>query len=162
MSYPEPLLQRLLFLIRVIKKEINHLNYSSYKIFHQTLTLERIVRLDSDPEFAEQLEAFTSRFCRLQDSLGDKLLPIWLESLGEPKRSVIDNLDKAAQLGIRVDADEWLMIRQLRNKMVHEYIEAPEILLEALLAVHDFEPNLVAMAEDIFRDLEIHGIKEVQ
>lgn len=160
MTLTEPLLQRLQFLIRVIKKEINHLDYSSHKIFQQTLTLERISRLDSEPAFAEQLEAFTSRFCRLQDSLGDKLVPVWLESLGEPKRSVVDNLDKAAQLGIRVDADEWLMIRQLRNKMVHEYIEAPEILLEALQAAHDFEPSLVAMAEDIFRDLERHGIKE--
>ena len=162
MSYPEPLLQRLRFLIRVIKKEIYHLNYSSHKIFQQTLTLERVCDLENNPEFAEKLEAFTSRFCRLQDSLGDKLLPVWLESLGEPKRSVVDNLDKAAQLGIRIDADEWLTIRQLRNKMVHEYIEAPEILLEALQAAHNFEPSLLLMAEDIFRDLERHGIKEDQ
>lgn len=78
MTLPEPLFQRLLFLVRVVKKEITHLDYSYHKIFKLPLTLARISSLDRDLEFAEQLEAFTSRFCRLQDSLGDKLLPAWL------------------------------------------------------------------------------------
>lgn len=72
----------------------------------------------------------------------------------------MDNLDKAAKLGIRVDANEWLMMRQLRNKMVHEYIEDPEILLEALQAAYNFIPRLVAMSEDLFHDLDGRGIKE--
>jgi len=43
------------------------------------------------PELAEQVEAFVSRFGRLQDNLGDKLLPELLTALGEKTSVVIDH-----------------------------------------------------------------------
>ncbi len=94
----------------------------------------------------------------MQDNLGDKLLPAWLESLGESSRSVIDNLDKANKLGVKIDSDEWLMIRQLRNKMVHEYIEAKEVFLNTINAAHDYEEELFAFAAEILNDLKARGI----
>lgn len=39
------------------------------------------------------------RFGRLQDTLGDKLLPLLLSLLGEKVSSAIDNLDRAERLG---------------------------------------------------------------
>ncbi len=68
----------------------------------------------------------------MQDTLGDKLLPVWLKLLGEPLGAVVDNLDKAEKLGILTSADDWLEYRQLRNQMVHEYIEDMTILAQAL------------------------------
>ena len=116
MNLSEPLYEKLTFLVRIVEKEIKHLKYSSNKIFVKPLTLEHIRALESNPDFAEQLKAYTSRFCRLQDTLGDKLLPAWLEFLGEPNRSVVANLDKASKLGLQVDPEQWLIVRQLRNK----------------------------------------------
>jgi len=60
---------------------------------------------------SEKLEAFTSRFSRLQDTLGDKLIPQLLLALGEPQSAVMDNLDKAERLGWIENADEWRAIR---------------------------------------------------
>lgn len=160
MNISSPLFEKTTFLIRVVEKEMKHLQYSSDKIFFKPLTLEQIRTLESNPEFAEQLEAYTSRFCRLQDTLGDKLLPAWLEVLGEQSRSVVDNLDKACKLGLQVDPDEWLVIRQLRNKMVHEYIEAEEVFLNAINYAHDYEQSLFLFANDIIQDLQLRRLKE--
>lgn len=159
MNSSNPLFEKTTFLIRVVEKEMKHLQYSSNKIFFKPLTLEQIRNSESNPEFAEQLEAYTSRFCRLQDTLGDKLLPAWLQVLGELSRSVVDNLDKASKLGLQVDPDEWLVIRQLRNKMVHEYIEAEEVFLNAINYAHDYEQSLFLFANDIIQDLQFRRLK---
>jgi len=44
-------------------------------------------------------------------------------------------------------AESWLEMRQLRNQMVHEYIESPAILHEALLRGHGFVPTLIETLE---------------
>lgn len=160
MKIPEDLFEKLTFLVRVVEKEVKHLKYSSNKIFSEPLSYDRIKTLEDNPDFAEQLEAYTSRFCRLQDTLGDKLLPAWLELLGESSRSVVDNLDKASKLGLQVDPDEWLVIRQLRNKMVHEYIEAEEVFLNAINFAHDYEESLFVFSTEIISDIKIRGVKE--
>lgn len=77
--------ERLKFLSRVIDKEIKHLNYAAQQVFDPALPFQAVETLDSNPELAMKVEAFTSRFCRLQDTLGDKLLPALLIALGEPK-----------------------------------------------------------------------------
>ncbi|MBE0440401.1 MAG: hypothetical protein IBX57_11735 [Gammaproteobacteria bacterium] len=160
MTLSTPLYEKLAFLVRVVEKEIKHLNYSSNKIFLKPLTLEHIRTLENNPDFAEQLEAYTSRFCRLQDTLCDKLLPAWLAFLGEPSRSVVDNLDKASKLGVQVDPEQWLIVRQLRNKMVHDYIEAEEVFLNAINFAHQYEHNFFVFADQILQDLKSRGIKQ--
>ncbi len=65
-------IERLKFLRQVIKKEIKHLNYSANKLFSSPFTLERAQELNHNEELAEQLEAFSSRFCRLQDTIGNR------------------------------------------------------------------------------------------
>ena len=58
--------ERLNFLVRVVSKEIKHLDYADSQAFDASLTLERVEKLEQDPALALTLEAFTSRFCRLQ------------------------------------------------------------------------------------------------
>ena len=101
-------IERLKFLRRVVKKEIKHLNYSANKLFTSPFNLERAQELNHNEELAEQLEAFTSRFCRLQDTVGDKLLPTWLNALGEKSTIAIDNLDKAEKIGVLPSVLTWL------------------------------------------------------
>ena len=146
--------ERLDFLSRVVKKEIYHLNYSAKKVFEEHFTEERAKQLDVDESLAEQVEAFTSRFCRLQDTIGDKLLPAWLDSLGEKNKVAIDNLDKAEKIGILPSAEQWLALRQLRNQMVHEYIEDLTILADALQAAYKNLGFIIDFAEAIIQDLE--------
>lgn len=156
----EALRQRLSFLGRVVRKEIQHLNYSEQRAFAKPITIDKVRSMATDEAFAERVEAYTSRFCRLQDTVGDKLLPSWLTALGEQPRAAIDNLDKAERLGVLESADQWLMIRQLRNQMVHEYIEVPEILANALEAAHSYQPALIRCANAILTDLEKRELLE--
>jgi hypothetical protein len=158
----EALLQRLSFLARVVNKEIQHLTYSEQRAFAEPITVDKVRSMATDEPFAERVEAYTSRFCRLQDTVGDKLLPNWLIALGEQPGAAIDNLDRAERLGILESADQWLMIRQLRNQMVHEYIEVPEILANALEAAHTYQPSLIACARAVLADLERRSVLETQ
>jgi hypothetical protein len=52
-------------------------------------------------------------------------------------------LDRAEKLGWLKSVDDCLVIRKLRNQMVHEYIEDKQILVDALNAGHAFVPTLV-------------------
>lgn len=90
--------------------------------------------LDRDPELAERLEAFVSRFGRMQDTIGEKLLPRWLQAQGETPGSMIDVLRRAERLNIIEDAALWLDIRQRRNQLIHEYAGEPRLFAEAVAA----------------------------
>ncbi|WP_051640842.1 hypothetical protein [Thiomicrorhabdus sp. Milos-T2] len=74
--------------------EIDLLLYAESKAFNPPLTLRLVEDLEHEPDLSLRLEAFTSRFCRLQDTLGDKLLPNLLETLQEPKSPFLVNLQK--------------------------------------------------------------------
>lgn len=153
-------LERLAFLRRVVDREIHHLNYSAGKIFHQPFTFELAKQLTSNEELAEQLEAFISRFCRLQDTLGDKLLPAWLDILEEKTNIAIENLDKAEKIGVLPSVELWLELRQLRNQMIHEYIEDLTILVDALQTAHKNIHFLIGVADAINTDLDSRGVRK--
>ncbi|MBB3189431.1 hypothetical protein [Halomonas cerina] len=150
--------ERLAFLHRVVSKEIQHLQFSSGRVFDQPLDVDRAATLANDEAFAERVEAFASRFCRLQDTVGDKLLPVWLQALGEKRGAVVDNLDKAEKLGMLESADRWLAIRQIRKQMIHEYIESAQVLADALNAAHDYQEKIISFANAMLADAQKRGL----
>lgn len=148
--------ERLRFLTRVVDKEIKHLDYAANQTFGVKLTLEAVEKLDENPELAMRIEAFASRFCRLQDTLGDKFLPALLKALGEPERALLINLDKAEKYGWLRSSENWLALRQLRNQMIHEYIENAQTLFDALTTANrhidflkDFAGKLERQVSDV-------------
>lgn len=157
MTLAEGIRLRLQFLARVVHKECGHLAHTDQRLFELPFSVERAEQLDSDPETAERVEAFVGRFGRLQDTLGDKLLPLLLAALGETTAAMIDNLDKAERLDLIDSADDWLAMRKLRNQMVHEYVEDPEILASALQSGHGFVATLVGTANRMLGEIEARG-----
>ena len=145
---------RLQFLKRVVRKECQHLVTTDQRLFGTLFTLARACQLETDPDLAERVEAFVGRFGRLQDTLGDKLLPVLLVALGETPAAAIDNLDRAERLGLIVSADEWMTLRKLRNQMVHEYVEDLAVLASALQTGHDFVPVLTYAANKLIAEIE--------
>jgi uncharacterized protein with HEPN domain len=145
---------RLQFLVRVVRKECGHLAATDQRLFGDPFTPERARQLETDPDLAERVEAFVGRFGRLQDTLGDKLLPALLIALGETPAAVIDNLDRAERLELIVSADEWMTMRKLRNQMVHEYVEDMAVLASALQTGHDFVPVLINAANKLIAEIE--------
>ncbi len=60
--------------------------------------------------------------------------------------SALDNLDRAARLGLLAGpSEQWIAARALRNRMVHEYIRRPELLAEALNEAHRAVPMLLGL-----------------
>lgn len=148
---------RLQFLTRVARKECQHLFSTDQRLFEQPFTVERARQLDTDPDLSERVEAFVGRFARLQDTVGDKLLPIFLLALGETPAAAIDNLDRAERLGLLESADEWMAMRQLRNQMVHEYVEDLTVLTSALQTGHAFVPALIAVGNKLTAEIDRRG-----
>ncbi|NBW67867.1 MAG: hypothetical protein EBR47_04040 [Betaproteobacteria bacterium] len=146
MSLPASHQERLAFLARVTEKECLHLLQTDARLFGDLFTVEEVQKIEIDPILAERLDAFVSRFGRLQDTVGDKLLPALLISMAEKPGAAIDNLDRAEKLGFIESAEAWMEMRRLRNQMVHEYIEDLVILASALRAGHTFVPSLVKSA----------------
>lgn len=154
MTIDQPIALRLQFLVRVVRKERAHLEGTDQRLFAEPFTPARAAELEQDPQLAERVEAFVARFGRLQDTLGDKLLPVLLGALGESPGAAIDNLDKAERLGLIASADEWMAIRKLRNQMVHEYVEDLTVLASALKSGHDFVPVLARTADNLIAEIE--------
>jgi len=148
---------RLKFLARVVRKECQHLATTDQRLFASVFTLEQAARLEKDPDLAERVEAFVGRFGRLQDTVGDKLLPLLLFALGENPSAAIDNLDRAERLGLVKSADEWMIMRNIRNQMIHEYVEDPVVLISALQTAHAFVSTLIDTADKMIAELERRG-----
>lgn len=138
--------ERLRFLVETVLAESVHLQLTDARLFAQPMTAQRAQSLKSDQDLAERVDAFVARFGRLQDTLGDKLLPRLLEWLAEPVGPAIDNLVRAERLGLIHSGEAWVEARQLRNFMIHEYVRDPQRLASALNQGHAWVPLLVDAA----------------
>jgi hypothetical protein len=88
---------------------------------HFPLNREHYLQLQ--PEDLSFFDQLIFRFSKLQDSMGGKLFPAILENLGEEVQGVpfIDLLDKLEEFNIIPSADEWMLLRETRNIVTHEY-----------------------------------------
>ena len=150
-------LQQLQFLARIVRKEIRHLRLTDARLFPVPFSRRKAEQLEDDVELSERVDAFVTRFGRLQDTLGDKLLPQYLNAVGEAVGPVIDNLNRAEKLGLLTSAELWVTLRDLRNEMIHEYMEDLDKLTNALNKGHEHVDTLTEDAERILADLESRG-----
>lgn len=93
----------------------------------------------------------------MQDTVGDKLLPVFILALGETPAAAIDNLDRAEHLGLLASADEWMAMRQLRNQMVHEYVDDLTVLTSALQTGHAFVHALIEVGNKLMAEIDRRG-----
>jgi uncharacterized protein with HEPN domain len=126
--------ERLTQILTLVEKEDRLLCGVRERLFQgPQLDAARLSALLETPEGIDRLESFTSKFCRMQDTFVDKLLPIYLRCLGELPGSAIDNLRRAEQLALIENAEGWVEMRLLRNRLVHEYVNDISVLSEQLL-----------------------------
>ena len=138
--------ERLRFLVETVLAESALLQSTDDRLFAQPMTAQRAEALKSDPDLAERVDAFVARFGRLQDTLGDKLLPRLLDWLAEPVGPAIDNIARAERLGLVASGQAWIEARQLRNFMIHEHVRDAARLASALRQGHAAVPLLVQAA----------------
>lgn len=136
-------LGRFLHTLNIVYREGRHLAFSRQHLFAQAIDADWVRGLEEAPELAERLEAFVSRFGRMQDTMADKLLPRWLMALAETPGSQIEVLNRAERLGVLADVEAWLEARQLRNRLVHEYMDDPEAFAGDILLARDYSGLLL-------------------
>lgn len=124
--------ERFVKTLHIVWREGGHLSYSWHRFFPGPIDASWITALAQEAEAAERMDAFVSRFGRMQDTIADKLLPRWLQALAEQPGTQIDTLNRAEQLQVVVNVSNWLEARKLRNRLVHEYMEDPEEFAEGL------------------------------
>lgn len=119
-------------LVRITAKEVRYLERTVNRLQNANIDLAWVESLENNDEHSEMLDAFVSRYGRLQDTLGDKLLPALLRLNLERTGSQLDNLLRAEKLGWIESTQDWIEYRELRNRLVHEYMESASDLLSAL------------------------------
>lgn len=154
---------RFLWTLDIVAREGVHLSYSWGRLFSQPIDAAWVRGLEGRPELAECLEAFVSRFGRMQDTIADKLLPRWLIALAETPGSQIETLNRAEKLGVMEDVERWLEARKLRNRLVHEYLESPEIFAEDLALAKEYS-HLLLDSYNRLREFAVNrmGINETR
>lgn len=135
---PLSVLERFLFTLQIVRREGQHLQWSHTRLFADSIDTTWVTALDKSPERAETLGAFVSRYGRMQDTIADKLLPRWLLALAERPGSQIETLNRAERLGVIDDTTTWLEARQLRNRLVHEYMTDAEGFAADLLLAQEY------------------------
>jgi hypothetical protein len=114
-------------------KERSYLEYSASTLAQHAFDDNFIALTQQQPALAEKVDAFVSRFGRLQDHVGEKLLPQFAMLLGEkPSASMLDLLNLAEKRGWVPDVMQFIQARKLRNLLVHEYMHDEALFLEAL------------------------------
>lgn len=116
-----------------LKKDFGDL-FISLESLKASFTKCRNIGVKEKYNFEEQesFDSLSSRFARTSDIYTQKILKTIFILLREHPKSFIDNANLAEKLEIIPSADELIIIRDLRNEIVHEYklIELPRIYKE--------------------------------
>lgn len=132
LAYLPEYTENALLALNLAKKEVAHLAYTHRTLFGQQIDLSWVRSLAQRDDLAEKIDAFVSRFGRLQDHIGEKLIPRFVALLGSTPASLLDNLAYAEKAGWVNNAESFISARKLRNLLVHEYMSEAELFLEAL------------------------------
>lgn len=136
--------QRLAQLVTLIDKESEHLNSVRHRLLGENCNVDeqRLQLLLANDIGIDRLESFGAKFARMQDSVVDKLIPAVLRQAGENAGAAIDNLTRMEKLELIASADDWLAMRGLRNRLIHEYIDKPQDLALTLQRACQFTSQM--------------------
>jgi len=86
------------------------------------------------PEELSFIDQLIFRFSKLQDTMGVRLFPSLLSYLGEDiqGKPFIDQLTKLEELSVIPSSNEWLLLRETRNIVIHEYPFNAEEVIDGL------------------------------
>jgi hypothetical protein len=86
--------------------------------------------LDIKPSELGVLDQMAYRFSKLQDSVGEKVLPLLLDFAEEPlspTATFAEKLQRLEKIGAITSAEQWRLLREVRNQLAHEYPDLPAI-----------------------------------
>jgi len=151
-----------LLALALARKEMAHLAYTQRTLFAQPIDLQWVQSLAEREDLAEKIDAFVGRFGRLQDHIGDRLIPRFARLLGESPKSLLDVLAYAEKIGWVDNAETFVGSRKLRNLLVHEYMTDAELFLESLRAAEGATHMLMEVVSRIAQHAGTLGLEGIQ
>lgn len=146
--------------LEVAEKEASHLAYSHRTLYAHAIDRQWVEALSQSDDLSEKIDAFVGRFGRLQDHIGEKLIPRFAALLGENTKTMLDALAFAEKMEWIEDAEAFFGARKLRKLLVHEYLTDPALFLEALQAADQEAQMLLAIFARIAWHAETIGLIE--
>jgi len=147
-----------LLALDLARKEVALLAYTHRTLFAQAIDLDWVRSLAQREDLAEKIDAFVSRFGRLQDHIGEKLIPRFAALLGSTPKSLLDSLAYAENAGWVESAEAFVSARKIRNLLVHEYMAEADLFLEALQTADEATHMLTDTVSRIERQARELGI----
>lgn len=144
--------------LELAEKEVAHLAYTHRTLFAQPIDLQWVQALATREDLAEKIDAFVGRFGRLQDQIGEKLIPRFVALLGSAPKSLLDNLAYAERADWIDSAEEFVGARKLRNLLIHEYMAEAELFLDALQAAEGATHLLIDAVAKIKQQADTLGL----
>lgn len=135
--------------LELAQKEVTHLIYTHQTLFIQDIDLDWVQSLSKNEAQSEKIDAFVSRFGRLQDHIGEKLIPSFAALLGEFPKSLLDVLAYAERMGWVDNVETFVSTRKLRNLLIHEYMMNTKLFLETLQAANKATFVLITVIDKI-------------
>ncbi len=144
----------------VIKNIETHINRLE-KAVNEIKNLNSIKEVDLEKfDVIKTIDSFIFRFMKLQDYMGQKFFRVFLEEIGEysDDMSLLDILDKLEKLKFIENAEEWIKIRKLRNKLAHEYPESYEEIKNDLILAVEYYNTMKKIYHNMKNYLKQKGI----
>ena len=132
---------------KLLEKQLQQMNKAAAGL---RWSLERCQPLDVGQltlEDEEKFETLTARFARMSDILIQKIFRLVDELDLESPGTVRDRINRAEKKGLIGAARDFVVIRELRNAIAHEYEESA--LAEIHREVLRLTPQLLAAPERI-------------
>ena len=138
-----------LLALELARKEAAHLRYTHSTLFALNIDTVWVQQLAVQGDLAEKVEAFVSRFARLQDHIGERLIPRFAALMGESPKTMLDVLSFAERMQWIQSAEAFFGARKLRNLLVHEYMSDVQLFMQALLTARDAAETLFQVVQAI-------------
>lgn len=92
------------------------------------------------------------RFSKLQDTMGEKIFSLILLSVEEniSNKTFLDILNRLEELEV-VDKDEWLLLREIRNNIAHEYSFNADEVVDNINLIVDKSQLLINRYQKIYQ-----------
>lgn len=136
-------------IVNVCDRHADRLNWAMRELqTHFPLSADRLENL-SDIEIAV-LDQFSTRFGKLQDAMGAKLFPAILELTKEQGefKAFVDKLNQLEKIGAIRSAEDWLLLREVRNAFAHDYPDDLELQANVLNQSYLLAKDLLTTFED--------------
>ncbi len=142
--------QPIIEILKICERHADRLNWAMTELQpHFPLSATSLGDL-TDLEIAV-LDQFSTRFGKLQDAMGAKLFPAILELTKEQGelKAFIDKLNRLEKIGAIQSADDWLLLREVRNAFSHDYPDDLELQASVLNQAYQLARDLLTIFEGV-------------